>query len=158
MNDYLALGLFLAANFAAASSGAVFRPGDWYDALSKPAWTPPDWLFPVAWSVLYVMIAAAGWLIWREAGWTAPALALYALQLVLNAVWSALFFGLRRPGWALIEVSVLWAAIVATIWAFYPISPLAAALMAPYAVWVTFAAVLNAEIVRRNPQAHALSP
>jgi tryptophan-rich sensory protein len=148
---------FLAAVFAAGVSGAVFRPGEWYERLDKPAWTPPNWLFPVAWTVLYLMIAASGWLVWRAVGFDgAPlAFAVYGVQLVLNFGWSAVFFGLRLKGLALLEVSALLASIVATIALFWPISELAAWLMVPYALWVTFAMALNANIWARNRGAAA---
>lgn len=151
--DLTLLG-FVAANFAAAMSGAVFKPGPWYDRLSKPAWNPPDWLFPIAWTILYAMIAVAGWLAWEAAGGFAGApwaFVFYALQLALNAGWSAVFFGMRRPDLALIEVAALWAAIVATVVAFAGVSAAAAWLMTPYLLWVSFAARLNHKIVRLNP-------
>ncbi|MGF1605710.1 MAG: TspO/MBR family protein [Rhodothalassiaceae bacterium] len=151
MSSAVALAVFLAANFAAASTGAIFKPGRWYRDLDKPSWTPPDWLFPIAWSILYVMIAVAGWLVWKVAGWAAwPAYLIYGLQLALNAGWSAVFFGLRRPDWAMLEVGFLWTAIVLTILAFFQYSALAGWLLVPYAVWASFAAVLNAAIWTRN--------
>jgi tryptophan-rich sensory protein len=150
--DWGLLG-FVAACTLAASSGAIFQPGGWYRNLNKPSWNPPDWLFPIAWTLLYAMIAVAGWLVWRTAGFggAGAALAVYFLQLVLNAGWSALFFGLRRPDWAFYEVIALWASILGCVVLFWPIHAGAAWLMVPYLLWVTFAAVLNAEIWRRNP-------
>jgi tryptophan-rich sensory protein len=90
---------FTAASFLAATTGAFFRPGEWYEHLKKPSWRPPNRLFTPVWTVLYVMIAVSGWLIWREAGFDGAALplAIYALQLVLNPAWTPLFFGLHRP-------------------------------------------------------------
>jgi translocator protein len=150
----LSLAAFLGLNFAAAASGAVFQPGAWYRALRKPSWNPPDWLFPIAWAALYLMISVAGWLVWQSAGLAASlALGLYVLQLALNAAWSWLFFGLRRMGWAFLECLALWIAIAATIAAFAPISMTAALLMLPYLVWVAFAAFLNLTILRLNPEA-----
>ena len=94
------LGLlgFLGACFVAASTGAIFKPGPWYDTLAKPSWRPPNWLFPPAWAVLYILMAVAAWLVWREAGFAgAPlALMLWFRQLALNAAWSWIFFGLKR--------------------------------------------------------------
>jgi tryptophan-rich sensory protein len=164
--DWPALLAFLAASFAAASSGALFRPGAWYEALRKPSWTPPNWAFPVVWSILYVTIALSGWLVWSAAGATAwPALALFAAQLVLNAGWSALFFGARRLDWAMAEVAALWASIAAVIAAFAPHSQAAALLLAPYLAWVTVAAFLNYRLLRLNgargpvmAQSHAATP
>ena len=144
--------VFCAACFAAALSGAIFRPGEWYRRLQKPSWQPPDWLFGPVWMILYGMIAAAGWLVWEAAGAAAGlALTLYAIQLVLNAGWSALFFGMRRMDLALIEVGALWLSIAATIAAFWPISQAAAYLMLPYLAWVSFAAFLNYIVLRLNP-------
>ncbi|MDJ0958714.1 MAG: TspO/MBR family protein, partial [Arenicellales bacterium] len=100
---------------AVAATGAMFKPGAWYEALAKPAWTPPNWLFPVAWTLLYLMIAVAGWLVWRAVGFSGAgtAFALYFLQLLLNAAWSWLFFGLHRMDLAFVDISVLWLAIAA---------------------------------------------
>ncbi len=153
MNDLELPALFacLAATFAAASSGALFRPGAWYAALRKPSWTPPNWAFPVVWSILYVMIALSGWIVWRAAGATAwPALALFGVQLALNAGWSALFFGARRLDWAMAEVAALWLSIAALIGAFAAFSIHAALLLAPYLAWVTVAAILNYRLLRLN--------
>ncbi len=143
----------LAACFAAASTGAIFTPGEWYRGLRKPSWNPPDWLFPVAWSILYLMIATAGWLVWRVEG-IGTALVVWGVQLVLNAAWSMIFFGIRWLGMALAEAVLLWASILACIILFWPVSQLAAWLMVPYLVWVSFAVVLNATIWRLNPGPH----
>ena len=112
---------FLGACFAAAASGAVFTPGPWYDALARPRWCPPNWLFAPAWAVLFLMIAIAGWLIWEAVGFSGGALALslYALQLVLNAAWSGIFFGMRRMDLAFAELCLLWLSILACIIVFW---------------------------------------
>lgn len=147
----VALGVFLALNFAAAASGAVFRPGAWYEGLAKPAWTPPNRAFPVVWTALYLMNAVSGWLVWQAAG-TAAALALgvYWLSLVTNASWSAVFFGLRRMGFGLAIVVLLWLSILAVAALFWPLSALAGALQVPYLLWVTLAAALNLTVLRMN--------
>lgn len=151
-SSLLMLFAFGGATFAAASAGAVFRPGEWYRRLDKPRWRPPDWLFAPVWTLLYAMIALSGWLVWREKGLADAAvpLAVYAIQLVLNAAWSPIFFGLRRPGLAAIEIGLLWASIVATVLLFHPVSPVATWLIVPYLAWVSFAAALNLSIWRRN--------
>lgn len=150
--SFIALGGFLAMNFAASATGAIFRPGDWYAALRKPWWTPPNLAFPIVWSSLFLANAVAGWLVWQTAGLAAlPALVLYVLSLGLNAAWSYLFFGLRRIRWALAEVALLWLSIAAVMLAFWPIRPLATLLIAPYLVWVTIAALLNLRLVQLNP-------
>lgn len=154
MDFVVLLGFFLAC-LATATSAAVFRPGRWYEALAKPPWRPPNWLFGPAWLLLYTMIAASGWLVWMVAGFedATMALTIYALQLILNAAWSPIFFGLRRLDLALVEMACLWVAILATIAAFYPISNVAAYLLIPYACWVAFAMTLNFSIWRLNPRA-----
>ena len=151
----LALLVFLVACAAAAAPGLVFRPGAWYRRLAKPAWRPPDWLFGPVWLLLYISIAVSGWLIWRRTGFAGAggvALGVYALQLVLNGLWSAIFFGLHRPDLAFAEIVVLWLSIVATIVLFHPLDAMAATLLIPYAAWVTFAAVLNFRVWRLNPE------
>lgn len=157
MNSTLTLLGFIAVCAAAATSGAMFRPGEWYERLRKPGWRPPNWLFPPVWTVLYVMIAVSGWLVWFELGWSdgAAPLGIWAVQLVLNAAWSGLFFGLRRPGLALVEMALLWIAIAATIAVFWPVSQIAAWLMAPYLLWVSFAFALNLSIWRLNREGAA---
>jgi translocator protein len=138
--------------FAAAAPGALFMPGDWYAVLNKPAWNPPGWLFGPVWSALYAMMAVAAWLVWRNGGFAARRgpLGLFLAQLVLNAAWTPLFFGLQRPGVAFAEILLLWLAIAATLAAFRPVSRTAAWLLAPYLAWVTFAAVLNGTLWRLN--------
>jgi benzodiazapine receptor len=152
LGSFLVLIGFIAACALAALTGALFRPGVWYERLAKPAWRPPNWLFAPVWSLLYLMIAVSGWLVWREAGVSgaAGALAIYALQLGLNAAWTPVFFGLHRIGLGFATICLLWLGIVATIVAFYPVSAPAALLLLPYLAWVTFAAALNYAIWRVN--------
>lgn len=125
---------------------------DWYPTLSKPGWTPPDWVFGPVWTALYVMLAFAAWLVWRRVGWEASrrALGLFAAQLLLNAGWSGLFFALHSPASAFADILLLWAAIIATLWSFRRVSAVAAGLLVPYLLWVTFAAILNGAIWRMN--------
>jgi benzodiazapine receptor len=121
----------------------------WYPALVKPWFTPPPWVFGPAWTVLYLLMGLALWLVWRRVGeepLARRALAAYAVQLILNAAWSVLFFGLRAPGWALVEILLLWAAIAVTIAWVRPVSRMAAALLVPYWLWVGFATLLNGSI------------
>lgn len=146
---WLPLGGFLLACFAAASTGAIFGPGDWYERLRKPSWRPPNWLFPPAWAVLYVLMAVAAWLVWRRDGFGLP-IALWVVQLLFNASWSWLFFGLRRPDLAFYGLSGLWLAIVATTIAFAGVRSDAALLMLPYIAWVSFAGALNLKMWQLN--------
>ncbi len=151
---YLSLIVFFAIVVLTAVSGAIFKPGPWYLTLNKPSWTPPDWAFPVVWSILYLMIAVSGWLVWIEAGWTL-ALMLWLGQLVLNGAWSWLFFGRRRMDLALADVALLWIGILAFIIVAWPISTLAALLFLPYLLWVSVAGLLNLTVWRLNPTASA---
>ncbi|MEU4220271.1 TspO/MBR family protein [Actinoplanes sp. NPDC026623] len=120
-----------------------------YASLEQPAWAPPSWLFGPVWTILYVLIAIAGWLVWQRTGWT-RALTVYAVQLALNAAWTPLFFAAGRYGLALVEIMVLWVLILATIVLFWRTSRLAAALLVPYLAWVSFATALNAAIWSAN--------
>ncbi|MEM9439271.1 MAG: TspO/MBR family protein [Pseudomonadota bacterium] len=144
------LAVFIVAVIMVAMTGAVFKPGSWYETLEKPSWTPPDWAFPVVWSILYLFIAIAGWLVWQSSGWSL-ALALWVLQLLLNGAWSWLFFGLKRMDLAFVDVSLLWLCIAGFIVIAWPISTTAALLFLPYLVWVSIAAALNLTVWRMNP-------
>jgi len=126
--------------------------GGWYQALAKPAFNPPDWVFAPVWTALYLMIALAGWRVWRLRGIASArgALTVYAVQLALNLSWSFVFFGARLIGAALAEIAVLLLAILANALLFWRIERAAGLLLAPYAAWVAFAAVLNAALWRLN--------
>ena len=155
MASIIGLTCFIAACFLAALTGALFRPGAWYERLKKPSWRPPNWLFAPAWTVLYLMIAVAGWLVWRQAGLAGAglALAVYAVQLTLNAAWSPLFFGLHRPDLGFVDIILLWMSILTTIVLFGPIHSVAALLLVPYLAWVTFAGALNFAVWHLNSEA-----
>ena len=151
----IALGLFIALCFGAAGIGALITTssvGTWYQTLSKPVWTPPDWVFGPVWTALYFMMALAGWLVWRGGAWANARAALYwfAIQLVLNVGWSVLFFGLRSPGLAFLEILPLWLSIAVMTVLFHRRSTTAANLVAPYFLWTAFAAVLNFAVWRMN--------
>lgn len=150
--DGYALIGFAAACFAAALPGGIFRAGLWYEELARPRWRPPNWVFGPAWLLLYTMIALAAWLVWRGAGFAgAPwAMAAFIIQLLLNAAWSALFFGARRLDLAFVDLAALWLSIVAMIVTYHPVSETAALMMVPYLAWVTFAGALNLAIWRMN--------
>ena len=152
ISSIVALAGFIAGCFLAAMTGAFFRPGEWYERLKKPSWRPPNRLFAPVWTILYLMIAVSGWLVWRQAGFVGAALplAVYGLQLVLNAAWTPLFFGLHRPDLGFVDIVLVWLSIVAAIVLFVPISVAAAVLLVPYLVWVTFATALNFAVWRLN--------
>jgi translocator protein len=155
MLEVVAYLVFLALCVAAAATGIVFRPGQWYADLNQPSWRPPNALFGPVWLVLYIMIATSGWLVWRQSGIAGAALplGLWVLQLVLNATWSWLAFRRRRLDLAALDMAALWLAILATILAFQPISATAAWLLVPYLAWVSFALALNVKLWRLNPVA-----
>ena len=144
--------VWLLLTFAAAALGARFLPDEWYRQLAKPTWTPPDAIFAPVWTILYLFMATAAWLVWKRhgvAGAVVP-LALFLLQLALNAAWSWLFFGRRHPQAAFVDIVVLWAVILATLISFWPLEPLAGILLVPYLAWVSFATALNWTIWRMN--------
>ncbi len=147
-------GLFvwLALCFGAAALGSFFSPGEWYAGLNKPAWNPPGWVFGPVWTVLYTMMAVAAWLVWKRGGFGAQSvpLKLFLVQLSLNAAWSPVFFGLRRPDLAFVVILLLCLAIVATLASFRSVSRPASWLLAPYLAWVSFATLLNAVLWRMN--------
>lgn len=144
----LALAGWLALCFGAATFGALFAPGEWYAQLRKPSWNPPSWVFGPVWTALYFMMATAAWLVWRRGGFTARArpLGLFLVQLIFNALWSWLFFGLKNPVLALVDIVLLWLAIAGTLAAFYRAYRPAGWLLIPYLAWVSFATVLNATL------------
>lgn len=153
--NLLGLVTCLAACYAAAVAGGLFTVGsigDWYSTLAKPAWTPPAWLFGPVWTVLYGLMAVSVWLVWLRRGqqpvrW--PIMA-FTLQLILNAAWSPLFFGLHSPGIALVDIAALWTAIVVTVCLFFRARVVSGILMLPYVLWVSFAAALNFAIWQLN--------
>jgi translocator protein len=149
----LALAGWLAVTFTAAAMGGLFLPGEWYARLQKPAWNPPNWLFGPVWTALYTIMAVAVWLVWKRGSFAGQrvALSLFLLQLLFNALWSPLFFGLHCPGLAFVDLLLLWLALLATVAAFWKARRLAGAMLLPYLAWVTFAGALNFAIWRLNP-------
>ncbi|MBL8658681.1 MAG: tryptophan-rich sensory protein [Rhodospirillales bacterium] len=153
--DIFGLLAFLTVCFAVAGVGGAVTAGSvdtWYRTLDKASFTPPDWVFGPAWSILYAAMAVAAWRIWRRTGLARgrTALTLFAIQLLLNGLWSILFFGAHRPGAALADIVLLWFAILATTLAFWRIDRVAGVLFLPYLLWVGYAAVLNLAIWLRN--------
>lgn len=146
--------MLLAFCAAAVGAAASVQAGSFYAALTRPDWAPPAGWFGPVWSVLYAAMGVASWLVWRTAGGIGPArgaLGLFVLQLMLNALWSWLFFGWHLGAAAMADIAVLWIAIVCTVVAFWRIRPLAGALLLPYLAWVSFAAALNWAVWRMNP-------
>jgi len=144
------LFVFIVLAAAAASFGVNFQPGDWYEHLAKPAWNPPNTIFAPVWSVLYLMIAIAGWRVWRATARCVVPLLIWMAQLLLNAVWSFLFFGIHRMDIALVDIGLLLVSIVAFIVTARRYSKAASWLFVPYALWVSFATALNFTLWRLN--------
>ncbi len=140
---------FLAAAMAAGATGTLFQPGAWYESINKPTWVPPNWAFPVVWTTLYVSmsIAAARVGVLQGVGF---ALALWALQIALNTLWTPVFFGLQDPAKGMIIVSLMWVAVAATMVAFFRHDLIAGLLFVPYLAWVTVAGALNLAVLRMN--------
>lgn len=152
-SQIVALIAWLLAAFAAAAVGAVasIDAASFYAQLNKPAWAPPAWVFGPVWTALYALMGIAAWLVWRAPGPTKKALTLFGVQLAVNALWSWLFFAWHQGALAAVEVLVLLALIAATVAAFWPASRLAAMLMVPYFLWVSFASALTWSVWMRNP-------
>ncbi|MGB5173916.1 MAG: TspO/MBR family protein [Thermoanaerobaculia bacterium] len=156
MNSTFKLGIAVAVPLAVGGlSGFVTARSvaTWYPTLIKPFFNPPAWVFGPTWTLLYIMMGVAAFLVWRQGFSTKDvrlAVTLFAAQLALNGLWSILFFGLQSPGVAFAEIMLLWLSIVATVWIFRRVVPAAALLMLPYLAWVSFAAVLNGSIWMLN--------
>lgn len=154
--QFLGLIAWFVLSFAASFVGAIasIQAKSFYGLLSQPAWAPPPWLFGPVWTLLYAMMAVAVWLVWRNGGIHAnrSALTLFLIQLAFNALWSWLFFAWKLGAWAFADIILLWVLIIATLVSFWRVSKLAGALLIPYLLWVTFAAVLNHALWQLNPQ------
>lgn len=140
---------------AAGAIGSFFTASSvrtWYETITKPAWNPPSWVFGPVWITLYTLMGIAAWLVWtaRDVPGAKFALGVYGVHLICNALWSILFFGLKNPGLALIEIVILLALILYTTVLFWKINPVAGALMVPYILWVSFATYLNYAIWQLN--------
>lgn len=164
-NGVLALLGFGGAVAGAAWIGSRYSPIDlrtrtWYRRLNKPSFNPPDAVFPVVWTLLHGCMAVSGWRVWRQdvSPERTSALRMWIGQLIANAQWTRLFFGEHLPKWSLADVLTLESAVIGYIVEARKVDRAAAALFVPYAVWVAFAALLNEEIVRRNPQAAEMFP
>ena len=148
--------LCLVLCYGTAAVGGLFTASSvksWYMELAKPRWNPPAWVFGPVWTLLYGLMAGSLWLVWKRhgfAGAARPAIVLFLVHLVLNGAWSGLFFGLRSPGWALVEIAFLWASILALVLLFRPLSVTASWMLVPYLLWVSFASVLNGAIFWLN--------
>lgn len=149
--DWMLFILFFATCCAAASTGAMFMPDQWYRDIDKPSWTPPDWVFPVTWTILYVAIAVSATRVAPMAG-SAYAMGFWGLQMVLNALWSPVFFGLHKIKAAAIVVVSLWLAVFGAMVTLWQMDLIAGLLFIPYLIWVSIAAALNLTIWKLNPE------
>ncbi|MGR3485437.1 MAG: tryptophan-rich sensory protein TspO [Paracoccaceae bacterium] len=149
--------IFLGACFAAGATGATFPPGPWYRRLDKPSWTPPDWAFPVMWTTIYVLMSFAAARVATQPG-AGLALAFWALQIALNALWTPVFFGLRRLRAALPVMAALWIAVAACLVTHWRLDLWAGLAFVPYLAWVTVAGALNLAVWRRNPEVEPVDP
>ncbi|MEO0771818.1 MAG: TspO/MBR family protein [Pseudomonadota bacterium] len=149
---WLLFSIFLAACAAAGAMGAIFPPGEWYERLEKPSWTPPNWMFPLAWTTLYLLMAAAGARVGVLPG-NGVALALWSLQIAVNALWTPVFFGLQKLKAGLFVLIALWLSVVATMVALWMVDTWAGLMFVPYLAWVTVAGALNWSVMRLNPDA-----
>jgi translocator protein len=143
---------YLAACAAAAATGLFFQPGSWYEGLAKPVWTPQRWVFPVVWTTLYVLMSWAAARVAGVAG-SGQALALWSVQIALNALWTPVFFGLHKLRAGLVIIAALWLAVAATMVAFFQMDLLAGLMFLPYLAWISVATALNFSVMRRNPTA-----
>jgi tryptophan-rich sensory protein len=153
LRQTVGLAAWLGFSFLAAASSLLGSPGEWYSGLNKPSWNPPGWVFVPAWSLLYSLMGTAAWLVWRQGGWQQQGAALrwFVLQWIFNALWTPLFFGLRRPDLAFLEILALIALVSITLFRFWKVSRPAGILLMPYLAWVCFAAFLNLTLWRLNP-------
>lgn len=150
--DWTLFLTFLLACGAAATTGAMFEPGAWYDRLAKPSWTPPKWLFPVAWTTLYLLMSLAAMRV-AQLPASGQALAFWAAQIAFNTLWTPIFFGLYRMGAAMVVIAGLWLTVALTTVAFFGLDVWAGLMMLPYLAWVSVAAALNWTVWRLNPNA-----
>lgn len=149
--QFIGLVVCVAACMMISTAGALVTlssVSDWYANINKPSWNPPNWIFGPVWTTLYLMMAFSSWLVWRSAklnrvkfelGW-------FGFHLILNLLWSVLFFGFQQPGLAAIEIVILWISILASVFLYFRHNKLAAILLVPYLLWVTFASTLNITI------------
>lgn len=153
--DFILFAIFLATCFGAGTTGAMFPTGEWYRQLSKPGWTPPNWAFPVMWTSIYLLISFAAA---RVAGLEGSgyAMAFWAAQIAFNALWTPMFFGLRRMKEALYVMAALWLSVLGCVISHWQLDIWAGLAMVPYLVWVTTAGALNYSVWRMNPDVPAV--
>ena len=147
--------IFLFATFGAAATGAMFPTGEWYKSLNKPTWVPPNWVFPVAWTSIYLLIAFAGARVAALDG-SGYALAFWGLQIAFNMLWTPVFFGARNLKGSLPIMAMLWLSVLGCLITHWQVDLYAGLAFVPYLAWVTVAAALNLSMVRLNPDQQKL--
>ncbi|MCY4287971.1 MAG: tryptophan-rich sensory protein [Aestuariivita sp.] len=147
---WILFAIFLCACVGAGATGGLFPPDEWYRRLKKPTWTPPDWVFPVTWFVLYVCMSFAASRV-AQLPDNGFALAFWALQIALNTLWTPVFFGRRKIRMGMVVIMMLWLSVAGTLITMWQIDFIAGILFVPYLIWVTIASALNAEVWRLNP-------
>lgn len=157
MDQFLLFCIFMVACFGAGATGGLFPTGKWYEALQKPPWTPPNWVFPVAWTTLYVLMSFAATRVAPMEG-SQYAMAFWAAQIAVNAIWTPVFFGLRRLREAIPIIGCLWLLVASCMIAMFRLDIWAGLAFVPYLVWVTVAAALNWSVWRLNPDVKPIIP
>ena len=155
--DFYLFGIFFLACIGAGTTGAVFQPGEWYKRLDKPGWTPPDWMFPVVWSSIYLLISFAGARVAVLDG-NAYAMAFWAMQAAFSTLWTPIFFGLRRLKGALAVMAPLWIAVAGCTVTHFQLDFWAGMAFVPFLIWVSVAAALNVAVWRLNPNEDPIVP
>jgi benzodiazapine receptor len=153
--EYILFALFLGTCFGAGATGGLFPPGAWYVSLNKPSWTPPNWVFPVMWTTIYVLISFAAARVAVMEG-SHFAMAFWAAQIAFNTLWTPMFFGLRRLKGALVVMAFLWLSVLGCFITHWQIDFWAGMAMVPYLAWVSVAAMLNYSVANLNPDVEAL--
>lgn len=153
--DFLVYLIFFGACAAAAATGAMFQPGAWYDALQKPRWTPPNWVFPVTWTILYFLIAYSATVSASQPG-NSMAMAFWALQIALNTLWTPIFFGLRNLRAGMVVIVALWLSVFLAMWSAWQLDTSAGLALLPYLIWVSIASALNYSVWKLNPDVKPL--
>lgn len=148
--DLLVFLIYLSACFTAAATGALFPTGEWYKSLDKPIWTPPDWVFPIAWAIFYTVLAIVGARVSNIDG-NKYAVAFWSLHIALNTLWTPVVFGARKLKAGMIIIVLLWLASAGTIYHTFVLDRFSGLIIMPYIIWVTFATALNFSLVKRNP-------
>ncbi|MEO9827532.1 MAG: TspO/MBR family protein [Paracoccaceae bacterium] len=148
--DWFLFAIFFATCGAAGATGAMFPPGPWYESLEKPSWVPPNWVFPVVWSTIYILISIAGARVAVLEG-SGLALAFWAMQAAFSTLWTPVFFGLRRFKGALIVIACLWVSVFGATVAIWQLDIWAGLAFLPYLIWVSVASTLNFAMIQLNP-------